>query len=348
MSLGRTRRTPATVWVESWFASSAATFLELIRAELPQTRLIYTHRDPDQRAAAAADLCSTSVPLTADDVVSFATTHDIDVVVPARNIGLVARTASRLAAAGVTVALPTADLGTLESMLDKQRTYQMCEDHQLALTPRWRVASGARELLDVVGEWTARNEACCIKPTIGEGAAGFRVVDPGWNPSDALLEWPSVVVSPAELERLVAGLGRDLPPMLVSDFLPGDETSVDVASHDGEVIACVTRRKLSASTQVIERDPETEAVVNSISKHWALHGCWNAQFRDDTAGQPRLLELNPRPAAGSLYTAPLGVNFPALAVLLASGADITPVRQPDSYLICRRQVADLVRRGASG
>lgn len=331
---------PSTIWVDRWFSSSAGTFLELIRAQHPNAQLIYTHRAPDRRAQAVVDLCLRDVPTSVDDVVGFAADHHVDVLVPARDVELAARSAGRLSAHGTAVALPTRDLAVLATMRDKHRTYQACNEHQLAPTPQWLVANNGAELIEAVAEWTERGQLCCIKPTIGEGAAGFRVIDPGWNPSDELLTWPSTRLSPVELERLVAGLTRPLPPMLVSDFLPGEETSIDVASCHGEVVACVTRRKQSATTQVIERDLTAEEIVAAMSKRWALHGCWNAQFKVGEDGRPRLLEVNPRPAVGSLHTAESGPNFPALGVALAWGTDVTPIDPPDGLLLHRHQTVE--------
>jgi len=319
------------------------TFIELVRAEFPAARIIYTHETGDPLAAAAADLYSTDVAQSVDEIVAFAIANQVDVMVPARNIALAAAAAPRLADHGVVVAIPTTDMTFLDTMRNKGRTYAICNEYQLASTPRWRLAVGADELVEATREWTANGERCCIKPTVGEGASGFRVIDPKWDPARALYNWPSVTISPADLERIVGGPAKNLPPMLVSDYLPGDETSIDVASNDGDVVSFVVRRKQSAALQTIERQSETEAAVHALSKHWSLHGCWNAQFKLDNDGTARLLEVNARPAAGSLHSATLGLNFPALSIQLACGLHYRCAKPPESGQIHRRRTANIVR-----
>lgn len=335
---------PLTIWVDRWFASSAATFLELLRAANPDSTLLYTHHEPTRGAMRGADLCLPGPEDHVEAVVAFAVEHGVDVWIPARNQSMAVIAEPVMRELGVAVTIPSTDPGVIAAIRDKHLTYQACDDHELAATPRWVTATGVTELAEAVAFWIDRGSACCVKPVIGEGAVGFRIIDPAHSARAAFTGWPSPVMSPDEffwhLSRLDTGLGA----VLVSDVLPGDETSVDVASVDGEIAVAVSRRKLSATLQRIDHRPDLEAVVARLAAHWRLHGCWNAQFKTASDGIDRILELNPRPAAGSLHSAAFGANFPALAVSIARGGRVGTVAVPDGLSLERSEVTSLITR----
>jgi ATP-grasp in the biosynthetic pathway with Ter operon len=226
----------------------------------------------------------------------------------------------------------------------KDATYGECESRSLAPIPRWAAADSPAAVLAATRVWTDKGEACCLKPVVGEGARGFRVLDPISKLSDSLFDWPSNRLSVTHFERILQDLDH-IPRTLISDFLPGLETSVDVASVSGEPIACVLREKRSGSVQAIVSNPEIEKCIWQISQHFQLHGCWNAQFKNSHEGLPYLLEMNPRLAAGSLHTGELGVNFPAIAVAIALGLNLAPISSPTSGYLHRQEFVTSLPQG---
>lgn len=286
-----------------------------LRAAFPQADLIYTHHSPSPAArtlATSYDIAADSV----DAICAFAAKTGADVVVPSRHPDLFVQALPQLRQQGTAVALPSDSSTVIDELRDKSRTYAACDAVVPGYTPRWMTASSPTELRDAVETWTSVGQRACYKPVHGEGAAGFRIVDPSAGETDNFLTWPNAVFSTRRFDELVGQVSR-VPTMLVSDFLPGPEYSVDVASVHGSVVVSVTRRKIATAHQRVESVAEIDSVVGALSEAWALTGCWNAQFRRDRAGRPRLLEVNPRPAAGSLYLTVIGVNFPELAVRIA-------------------------------
>lgn len=339
----QTRDAP-TIWIDRWFATTAARFLELVRSEFPRSKLIYSHPDPGGDAIRAADLwVSTVGDNSVDAGLTFAVEQKVDVMLTVRNLPELLRARSQFEEAGVALAVPAPDTAVLHAMREKDETYRLCDEFGLAPTPSWTTADSPESLLAAVDRWADGDELCCIKPTVGEGARGFRVIDPAWDSKAALFDWPSDRMTGLELANLLRHSGRRFPPTLVSDFLPGEETSVDVASDRGEVIVSVIRRKKTPSVQVVDVDLEISDAVSRLSRYWGLHGCWNAQFRADSLGRPKLLEVNCRPAAGSVYTSDLGVNFPSLALKLALGGPTPSLATPLSGLLRRRETVVLER-----
>ncbi len=327
-----------TIWIDRWFPSTAVRFLDLVRTEFPRSKLIYSHPDPGGDVIRAADLwVSTIGDTSVDSAFRFAVEQDVDVLLSVRNLPGLLLARSRFEEAGVSLAGPASGMAAINAMSEKDETYRSCDEFGLAPTPNWTTADSPESLLAAVERWADGEGLCCIKPTVGEGARGFRVIDPDWDSGAALFDWPSDRMTASELAKLLRDSGHRFPRTLVSDFLPGVETSVDVASASGEVIVSVVRRKKTSSVQVVDVDDEISAAVSRMSRHWGLHGCWNAQFRADHLGHPKLLEVNCRPAAGSVYTSDLGVNFPALALRLALGGPTPSLATPVTGLLRRRE-----------
>ncbi len=334
-------KAPRAIWIDRWFASSAGIMLRSLRAAFPDSALIYTHHAPSPAARAIATACHDVAVDTVDAIAGFAERSQAAVILPSRHPDLFVRALPLLQRRGTAVAIPSASPAVIDALRDKSKTYAACDLVIPGYTPRWATASSPMELRDAVTAWTASGQRVCYKPVYGEGAAGFRIVDPAAGETDNFLTWPNAVLSTRRFGELVGQVSR-VPTMLVSDYLPGPEYSVDVASVDGSVVVSVTRRKIAAAHQRIESIAELDRVVAALSESWSLTGCWNAQFRHDGDGKPRLLEVNARPAAGSLYLTAVGVNFPELAVRIALGLPVAPLRFTQSVDLWRSDDATVI------
>lgn len=191
-----------------------------------------------------------------------------------------------------TLAAPSAE--TLECALDKWRLAQRCAG-QLPV-PRTR-------LLDeeaTVAEW---DFPVIVKPRRGAGSRGVRIV-----------------TSRADLEAL----GRDTD-LIVQEYLPGDEYSVDVlADAAGRVVAAVprTRTRVDSGVSIAGRtvhDDALESTASAAARAIGLSGVANVQLRRAADGTPSLLEINPRFPGALPLTIAAGVDMPSYVLDLALG-----------------------------
>lgn len=191
-----------------------------------------------------------------------------------------------------TLAAPSAE--TLECALDKWRLAQRCAG-QLPV-PRTR-------LLDeeaTVAEW---DFPVIVKPRRGAGSRGVRIV-----------------TSRADLEAL----GRDTD-LIVQEYLPGDEYSVDVlADAVGRVVAAVprTRTRVDSGVSIAGRtvhDDALESTASAAARAIGLSGVANVQLRRAAEGTPSLLEINPRFPGALPLTIAAGVDMPSYVLDLALG-----------------------------
>ncbi|MBA4016174.1 MAG: carboxylate--amine ligase [Pirellula sp.] len=118
------------------------------------------------------------------------------------------------------------------------------------------------------------------------------------------------------------------PDLLVSEYLPGPEYTVDCFSdrergllYAGPRERIRTRSGIAMSTTFVD-DPELQAWAAHIAKQLAFHGAWFFQAKRDAAGALKLLEVAPRPAGASSLTRARGINLPLLSLYEAEGVAV--------------------------
>jgi carbamoyl-phosphate synthase large subunit len=222
-------------------------------------------------------------------------------------------TLARCAAMGVDVLIPTCDaelrpLGKareefrragIELLLAPDLALDVCLD-KLALVERCvgHVPVPRTESLDKVADPESWTYPVIVKPRRGSGSRGI-----------------SLVASSEELMHLDSS-----PDLLVQEYLPGAEYSVDVlADVTSHVVASVprVRERVDSGVSVAGRtvhDAELERFGAEVARATGLTYVANVQFRRDPAGTPALLEVNPRFPGAMPLTVASGVDMPLMAL----------------------------------
>lgn len=138
-----------------------------------------------------------------------------------------------------------------------------------------------------------------IKPDQGQGSLGVKKI--------------------SNREELFSSLA-ELPNAIISEYLPGEEYTVDCFSDrergllfSGARIRGKIRNGIAVNTQTVVL-PEAHQIAQKIGEKIALHGAWFFQLKRASNGSLALLEVAPR-IAGSMAThRVLGINFPLLSI----------------------------------
>lgn len=219
----------------------------------------------------------------------------IDLVLPAHDSAVLA-----LAEAAATLAAPAAvpNPRTALDCRDKRLTYTRLR--HLGITPDDAAAPGA-------------GYPIFAKPAIGQGSQGAERVD----------------TEARHRELLDCGV-----PYVFSEFLPGEEYTVDcVSDRDGRLLHAAPRLRtrvrqgISVRTAPAPADPVLEAMASAIAAELGLKGAWFFQARRNSDGQPRLLEVAPRPAGSMAMSRMRGINYPLLHVYAHLGREFAVLPQ---------------------
>lgn len=231
--------------------------------------------------------------------------HKIDIVLPAWD-KLVA-IFSRWNVEGITFVTPRAEIA--EMLLSKRATYERLES-----------------IVPVPKLYTAQNLALPLfaKPDAASGSIGGMLVE--------------------KRQQLEAATEKGL---LLCEYLPGREFTVDcISDRRGRLLFCNPRVRgrigqgIALGTEPTD-DPRIHDYVARAADALRIEGPWFAQFKENEAGEPVLLEINPRIGGSSTLTRLCGVNIPLISVFLFAGHDVRiPRLQPVLLNRCMRNFVD--------
>lgn len=147
-----------------------------------------------------------------------------------------------------------------------------------------------------------------LKPDVGQGSQGTYIAN--------------------SINEIEFYLQKD-PTLLIMDYLPGKEYTVDCFSHRTHgLMFCSGRERvrvkngISMNSRPIQNDIWKE-YANKIASKLTLHGAWFFQLKKDYDGTLKLLEVAPRIGGTMATHRVIGVNFALLSIYEAMNEDVS-------------------------
>ena len=160
-----------------------------------------------------------------------------------------------------------------------------------------------------------------LKPDIGQGGKGTFYVE---NP-----------------EQLKTWLQSN-PALLVCEYLPGEELSVDCFTDRKRELLFVgprTRERvqmgISFHSASVPLTPEINEIAHSINSALTLRGAWFFQVKRDKGGQWKLLEFAARQSSTMGLYRQAGVNFALLSIFDALDLDVRILKNEYDIVLSR-------------
>src|SRR6185503_17054683 len=102
--------------------------------------------------------------------------------------------------------------------------------------PEFRIVETVEQFKTAVEELGYPSRQICFKPSVSNGSRGFRIVSEQMNELDLLFNHKPTTTY-TRLDDAVRVLSSGIfPELLISEFLPGEEYSVDCLANQGESI----------------------------------------------------------------------------------------------------------------
>ena len=306
------------VWFNKTF-SSVGTALRLIRdADRDgEYHLVCTNSNPHTAALLAAHQHATEPDGLSKDAylawcLDFCRTHAIDIFWPGRQAALIGAHRARFEAQGTRV-LSVATPDVLALLNDKAR---FCAGLDLPQAPPAQFRS-VTTIADYDAAYAALrplHAKLCIKPSESVYGIGFAVLDEQRSGAQLLLAGASYQINAAELRAGLAQMAS-FKPLLLMEYLPGHEYSVDCLADQGTLLCAVPRKKplVAGAGQLIDLRDDIVQACATLARDYGLNGIFNAQFREGARGLA-LLEINPRMSGGIGMACAAGPNLPYLAL----------------------------------
>lgn len=307
-------------------APGAPGIIRCLRSD-PSIRLFVADARPHPSGRYLADdfiqIPTASSPNFSDSIVSIVEKYSIDLVLPLVTAELphLSKLSFQQKIHPCKVLLSSHDTIALSN--DKWATYNHLSTISLP-HPKSYIVSTVNELSRSVKSLGYPDVPVVIKPTVSNGMRGVRILDPSIDRFDLLFNHkPSSVYS--TLEELTGILSsRSFPTLLVSEYLPGDECTVDAVVFDGitkiQIIRSRERMVQGISTAgTFFSDDRINSYCSTILSSLDFSGCIGLQLKRDRFGEYQLLEINPRLQGTTVSCLGLGINLPLLSVHTALG-----------------------------
>ncbi len=244
--------------------------------------------------------------------------HKADVLMPlvTRELNPLAENLHGFKAIGTAVMV--SDRYSLEIANNKSKLLQHLKNMNIEV-PDFRIVHTVEEFTRAVRELGYPHQPVCFKPSVSNGSRGFRVIDESKDEFRLLFE-EKPDATYISLEKATHILSqRKFPELLVCEYLPGAEYSVDCIANRGEVLLAVPRKRVKMlggiSVQgIIEDHTAIRAYCHQVIQALGLHGNIGIQVKESREGIYKILEINPRVQGTIVASLGAGVNLPLLAV----------------------------------
>lgn len=135
---------------------------------------------------------------------------------------------------------------------------------------------------------------------------------------------------------------------IIQEYLPGTEYTVDVfCDMNSQIINHVIRERvaikagISTQGKIVVR-PHITNIVKDMVEHLHLKGPLCIQLRENSAGDPVVVECNPRLGGGTYMCTLAGVNYGSLYYNLYKGLDMGPFEMSPKKITVVRYFEEIV------
>ena len=319
------------IWFNRWF-STVSHYMDMIRNNPDQQAFVIygTHPNPDTVYFKKCDVSFIEPDSKGEEYLQFCLDfcrqHNIDIFVPRKENVLISQNLASFEAMGVKVLVcPDGELMAL--MDNKAAMYKSIEEHNetghpIVTIPTYRVINNAEAFKDAYQELTSEGSRLCIKPVVGEGASGFRIID---DEADSISFLFNTATSPKiSFATAYKILQKQVhfPDLMILEYLDGYEYSIDcLAGADGTLHIAIPRKKGKGRIREIEYNEELLVIAHRMADQYKIPFVFNIQvkYKDGVA---KLLEINPRMSGGLHISCLASVNIPYYAIKLLLGGAI--------------------------
>ena len=222
----------------------------------------------------------------------------VNVVIPqtTREVDVLSHHKEDLTSQGIPVMV--SDWCAIQVANHKLRLLQEFERQNLP-SPVFRLVRSEDGLRECAHELGYPERPVVVKPPSSNGMRGVRILKRNaWDLHRFLTEKPSgLEISLREL-LVILRRGPKWPELLVMEYLPGPEYSVDVFRGERLEVAIPRLRKSVRSGITFEAalDFRDDLISSSLqaARHIDLRYAFGFQFKVDERGVPKILECNPR------------------------------------------------------
>jgi carbamoyl-phosphate synthase large subunit len=220
---------------------------------------------------------------------------------------------------------------SLQTAIDKLSLFIFLEKNNLG-NLKYISVNSSEDFLKALKMLGYPKKAVCFKPAVTWGSRGFRIIDPKIKPYDIYInQKPTNVYTSLEEMDSVFKTAKLFPKLLVMEYLPGEEYTVDIFMSHGTARFIIPRKRIRTTggittEGIVEHNKEIIEISKKISEKLGLNYSVGVQFKYDANGFPKVLEVNPRLQGTSVLSFAAGINLPYLTILQCLNKQLPKVK----------------------
>jgi len=257
--------------------------------------------------------------------------EEVDVLLPLSTYELMPLSKNKAKFERVGTKVMVSDPKPLEIAINKGKLYEFLRKKEIP-TPDAIMVNSLAEFERAVFKLGYPDVPVCVKPQISKGGRGFRILKKDVDKVDLLINYkPDNTITTLEDIISILEIANPFPKLVVMEYLPGKEYSVDLLVKEGEPLITIPRSrdltKLGISfIGTVEDNKEIREMANKIVRAIGLDYNINLQLKYSSEGIPKIIEVNPRVSGTIVLCTGAGVNMPYLGVKMALGEEIPQIK----------------------
>lgn len=216
------------------------------------------------------------------------------------------------------VKLSVSDPDAVKIANNKLETYRRLEQAGLSV-PKYYAVNSVEDFVEGMKYMGYPEKPVCIKIVNGSGSRGVRIIDSTKNRYDIFAhEKPNSFYTSYEDMLSILKSAPRLDEMMLVEFMHGPEFTVDLLADKGEVLYSVGRENVVslmsiAQESVVKYDRKADELARKVTALFKFDGNIGMDFMRNSAGEPVIMDINPRKTA-------------TVSVITAAGVDLVYLR----------------------
>jgi len=257
-----------------------------------------------------------------EDLLDISKKNKVDVIVPlvTKELFKLSLNSSTFSENGIKVIV--SDYDKLKLVNNKYELMNFAKQISIPV-PDFRLVDSIEDFISKCYELGYPEKTICFKPPISNGMRGFRILNDSEDKMNSLInEKPNNVFIGFNEFINIARQSSYFPELLLMEYLPGQEYSVDALANGKQSICVIprTREKIKMGISFVGETIFHKEIINyseKIIEHLGLFGNIGFQFKEDEFGKPKIIESNPRVQGTIILCTASGYNMVYNAIKIA-------------------------------
>ncbi len=257
-----------------------------------------------------------------NEVLKICLKESVDVIIPLVTMELFVFSKNKKLFEDNNIQVQVSDYEQLNIANNKYNLMKFCRNNDIPY-PEFYIVRSIDEFKEKAKLLGYPEKKICFKPPVSNGLRGFRIINDSADKMNSLIhEKPNNVYIGFDEFLQIAKDANYFPELLLMEFLPGEEFSVDVLVDNGRCLAVIprSRDKIKMGISFVGTTIEDREIIEyskNLVENLNLNGNIGLQFKRDINGIPKIIESNPRVQGTIVLCTASGYNMVYNSVKLA-------------------------------